>query len=87
VGTDGFVTLLAELDPGPYHAPQYAGPDVRDVREWVELCRRLHTPYYEEARLYWKDALQDGFFEGDNEARMYLPRRLKSLIEKYKNKL
>jgi len=35
-----------------------------DIKEVAEIIRRLHLPYYEEARLYWDDALRDGFHDG-----------------------
>lgn len=35
-----------------------------DMKEFIEVFRRLHLPYYEEARLYWNDALRDGFHDG-----------------------
>ena len=35
-----------------------------DIKELIGIIRRLHLPYYEEARLYWKDALRDGFHDG-----------------------
>jgi hypothetical protein len=83
IGTDGLVEMLAFLDPGPDHVPRFTGPRVRDVRELVEIVRRLHVPYYEEARLYWDRARRDGFFDGMNEVVIFLPFTLKSLVEKY----
>jgi len=75
--------MLAFLDVGPHHQAEYGGPEVRSVRELTELFRRLHLPYYEEARLHWDKADSDGFFEGANEHWIYLPATLKRLIEKY----
>jgi hypothetical protein len=83
LGPTGVPVLLRFLDPGPYHVPEYVGPEVRDVREWVELFRRLHTPYYEEAYLYWNRADQDGYFDGANEVWLYLPDTLRHLIERF----
>lgn len=83
IGSNGVPGLLMLLDPGPRHLPEFTGPGVRDVREWVELFRRLHIPYYEEARLYWDRAEKDGYFDGANELCMYLPDNLKQLIERY----
>jgi len=84
LGTDGLVEMLALLDPGPHHQPDFNGPHVRNVREFVEVVRRLHVPYYEEARLYWDRARRDGFFEDMNEVVIFLPFTLKSLVEKYR---
>jgi hypothetical protein len=83
LGADGLVEMLAFLDPGREHVPTFDGPRVRDVREFVEVFRRLHLPYYEEARLYWDRAHQDGFFGDMNEVLVFLPFTLKSLVEKY----
>ena len=33
LGTDGLVEMLALLDPGSHHEPDFKGPHVRDVRE------------------------------------------------------
>ena len=49
----------------------------------MELVRRLTIPHYEEARLYWDKAKQNGFFEGANEIWVYLPNNLRDLIQEY----
>lgn len=82
----GMARLLKFLDAGPYHEPDYNGPRVADMREFVELMRRLTIPYYEEARLYWDRAERDGFFAGANEIWLYLPDNLETLIERYGDK-
>ena len=61
VGPSGLPHLLTFLDAGEYHQRDYQGPEVRNVREWVELFRRLQLPYYEEARLYWGRAREAGY--------------------------
>jgi hypothetical protein len=35
-----------------------------DIKEYIEIIRRLHLPYWEEARLYWDMALTDGSHDG-----------------------
>jgi hypothetical protein len=45
--------------------------------------RRLHFPFYEQARLYIDVAKRDGFIEGENEISAMLPRTLKSLVDEY----
>ena len=35
-----------------------------NLLEYVEILRRLHIPYWEEARLYWDDALKAGEHDG-----------------------
>jgi hypothetical protein len=72
--------LLRFLDEGPYHEPDYKGPSVENLREYVELLRRLTIPYYEEARLYWHEAMEFGFFEGENPISLYDPNTMKRLI-------
>lgn len=36
--------ILSLIDVGSYHDPDFGGPRVRDVREYVELVRRLTIP-------------------------------------------
>ncbi len=79
----GLVRLLRYLDPGAYIEPDYNGPGIKDMREYVEILRRVMIPYYEEARLYWNEAEADGDFQGANEISLYTPDRLKRIIETY----
>jgi hypothetical protein len=83
VGGEGSAHLLSFLDVGPYHEEDYPGPRVRDIREFVELMRRLTIPYYEEARLYWGRAMDDGFFGGASEVAMYHTENMKIIVERY----
>jgi hypothetical protein len=75
--------ILKFLDIGPYHQPNYKGPSVRDMREYVEVMRRLTIPYYEEARQYWNEAQSDGYFADANEIWVYGASNLQTLIEQY----
>jgi len=75
--------ILSYLDIGPYHDPTYHGPYVNNMREYVEFVRRLTIPYYEEARQYWQDAIDDGYFGDCNELWLYGASNLKRLIEQY----
>ena len=83
VGPLGLVRLLSFIDVGPYHQREYGTHRVDDLRGWTEVFRRLHLPYYEEARLHWYKALEDGYFDGCNEVWLYMPETLKTLIERY----
>lgn len=83
VALDGIAFLLGLIDGGPHFDGVYKGPRVKNLREWVELFRRLAVPYYEEARLYWERAAADGFFSGMGEEVAYCPTTLKALIEQY----
>jgi hypothetical protein len=77
------VHLLSFLDVGEYHDPDYNGPRVADMREFVEFTRRLTNPYYEEARTYWSQANADEVFADANEIWIYLPRTLKEIVRRY----
>ena len=83
LGDNQMPELLSFLDVGPYHDPDYSGPSIVEMREFVEFARRLTIPYYEEARQYWSDALSDGYFGDANEIWIYLPENLEALINKY----
>lgn len=83
VGSNGLSYLLSFLDVGTYLEPEYVGPRVQNIREVVEIIRRLHTPYYEEARQYWSDALDDDYFGGANEVSPYSEDSLRRLIKEY----
>lgn len=78
----GTAYLLGMLDAGPMHNPN-AINQVQDVREFVELMRRLLIPYYEEARQYWSQATADGLFDGDSESAVYGETRLLEIINRY----
>jgi hypothetical protein len=85
-GEQGLSFLLALIDPGPYRDISYQGPKIRDIREWVELTRRLMLPYYEdyeEARIYMDRADTDGFFDGYPARLIYFPETLQLVIVKY----
>ena len=82
LGTNGLVHLLAFLDVASDDA-ENKGPWVRNMREFVELFRRVQLPYYEEARLYWSDAEADDLFDGANQVSPYLEPALKDIVERY----
>ena len=83
LGTNGISSLLALVDPGVLMRPVLPTASTSDFRKWVELFRRLQTPYYEEARLYFDRAYNDGFFDGANEIWPYLPDTLRYIVEHY----
>jgi hypothetical protein len=82
LGDRGMVKLLSMIDPGALHMPEYK-EQIKNIRDFLEFFRRVQLPYYEEARLYWGCARNDGYFVGANEVWIYLPSTLKDLIEKY----
>jgi len=57
--------------------------NVENPIELVEIIKRLHLPCYEEAKLYWSEAQEDGYFEGASEEWPYLQNSLKELIKRY----
>jgi hypothetical protein len=84
VGPGGLAHLLPFLDLGRIHDPdEQHSPRVKNMREFVELMRRLTLPYYEEARVHWSTASEDGFFDSANEVWTYLPDTLKEIVERY----
>ncbi len=83
IGPNGIAYLLSFLDLGAYHSGESEGPRVDSIREWVEIYRRLHLPHYEQARLFWDNAIEDGHFSGANEVAIYSQRSLLELIRRY----
>lgn len=57
---------------------------VRDVEEFIDIVRRIQTPYYEEARFYFDQALNDGVIEHRrHDAYSYKQTKLQDIIERY----
>ena len=83
VGPHGLAVLLGMIDKGPLIEAAFDGPGVMDLRDWVELVRRLAVPHYEEARRYVVQASRDGFFEGMSDHAIYAPATLETVVEKY----
>lgn len=73
IGSDGLVSLLSKF--------QYER--VEDNSELVEIIRRLHIPYYEEARKYHNEAEIDGYFDGENEVTRYITATSKGILNHY----
>ncbi|QFF98826.1 hypothetical protein PB01_08260 [Psychrobacillus glaciei] len=74
VGPDGLVYLLSKI--------QY--DQVEDNAEIVEIIRRLHVPYYEEALKYHNIAEEKGYFDGENEVTRYTTSTSKYILNHYK---
>jgi len=83
LGSDGLTTLLAFIDLGialdPEMKSTYPRESIKNLTEFLDFFRRLQTPYYEEARRYFKTARNDDFFAGCNELWPYLEDSLKSM--------
>ena len=84
VGVRGLVELTSWIDVGEWHDAKYNGPDVRDLREWTALFRRLHLPYYEEARLCHEQLREERKGEA-NQVSLYLPETLKAIVEDHQS--
>jgi hypothetical protein len=82
IGAPGLQRFLSMLDPGPLISPS-AEPDQPEMRSFVDTVRRLHIPYYEEARQYMAEAQGDGYFEDQTEVSIFLPETCKAIIARY----
>lgn len=74
VGPDGLVSLLSKI--------QF--DDVENNRELVEIIRRLHVPFYEEARQYHDIAQELGYFDGENEITRYIQNTSIHILNNFK---
>ncbi len=84
LGHDGMIDMLSYVDIGPIHEPEGKRDiKIKDARSWAETFRRLFVPKYEEARQYFFEAQEDGFYEGANELWPYLQEHLTDVIERY----
>jgi hypothetical protein len=84
LGADGLQHLLSMLDVGPLLDPKEKHmPEPPDRRSFVDATRRLHIPYYEEARLYFAAAREDGHFLDSNEVAVFLPATCLAIIKRY----
>lgn len=87
LGAAGLQAFLSMLDVGPLLDPDGEHfPPLPERRSFVEAIRRLQIPYYEEARLYFNDAREDGYFMDNNEVAIHLPATCKRIIERYEKK-
>lgn len=66
IGFDGLAYLLSFFDR-----------NLRDPKEVVEIVRRLHISHYEEARQYFKKAINDGFIDSRDNNQNDLKRVIK----------
>jgi hypothetical protein len=83
LNAQGLQALLSMLDVGPLLDPDRTRtPATSDIPSLVEVIRRLHIPFYEEARLYFNAARQDGHFM-DNEVIIFFPKTCRRIIERY----
>lgn len=83
----GLPELFSLLDVGPYHQKKFLGPEVNDLREYMDILRRFTIPYYEEARQFWGQVISDDSLPPVDEVTIYTPDFLTSIIRRYTSKL
>lgn len=86
LGADGLSRLIGLVDPGEFYYPDFPTPKTSNFRKWITLVRRLQTPYYEEARLYFEQAKADGWLDGMSEDAPYKEAFLQQIIQKYRHR-
>jgi len=84
LGVQGLIRMLAQLDIGPKHNPEFTRPGVVNVREWTEFVRRLQLPHYEEARFYFNDPDFRADYADWNELALYQPDALAEMAAKHR---
>lgn len=85
LGPDGLVRLFSFLDIGPIVDKENSGSKIKNMREFVELMRRLHIPHYEEARFNLENAFNDGSLGTPSEIYIYSQEALKYIITDYES--
>lgn len=83
LGAHGLVLLTSWIDSGKEFTRKFEKPGVKDLREWVVLMRRLHVPYFEEARLFFGQAQNDGKIGDSNQVHFYSPDGLQEMLDEY----
>jgi hypothetical protein len=83
LGARGLVLLTSWIDPGKEFVRSFDGPGVKELREWVVLLRRLHVPFYEEARFFFQQAHRDDNLGGSNDFLFYSPKGLQEILREY----
>jgi hypothetical protein len=87
LGFDGLQKFLAMLDVGRILDPLgNAIPRLPELRSFSDVIRRLHIPYYEEARLHFDAAIASGDFNSYNEYSIFFPETCAAIIEQYEEK-
>jgi hypothetical protein len=87
IGVDGLQCLLSMLDVGVVLDPLSNSSRPPDLRSFTDTVRRLHIPYYEEARTFFATARSDGWFSDQNEGSIFLPSTCLAIIERYQGQL
>ncbi|HIJ62292.1 MAG TPA: hypothetical protein HPQ04_06315 [Rhodospirillaceae bacterium] len=84
VGVPNMTRLYGLFDVGlPEEGAVKTLATLLDRHEFTDLLHRLTSRYYDEARQYWQQAKDSGFFEGSSEPAIYQPSTFKRIIEVY----
>lgn len=85
LGAYGREDLLSFLYPGDFFVNNFTGGNwsYPDIPQFTEIFRRLHVPFYEEARIYLGQAYSNGDMEGANELTITSASFCKDIFEKY----
>lgn len=85
VGAGGLSKLLSFWSAGPImrHLGQSQSDSIEDDDEFVDLVRRLHVPYYEEARQHFTDEQLLSDLSDANKYYPYRPDVLQRVAEDY----
>lgn len=85
LGEEGLVRLLAQLSIGPIMRLRgnKSQCDAADMDEFVDLVRRVQTPFYEEARRHFSNRNLLAEYARANEVLPYLPEELETMIKQY----
>lgn len=82
LGPEGLIRMTACLTVGPIQLAQHQPErnSIGDLAAYVDLIRRLHVPYYEEARRRFGDPDIAEQFADSSEIAPYFPERLKEML-------
>ncbi|AMY56499.1 hypothetical protein A3L23_05201 (plasmid) [Rhodococcoides fascians D188] len=80
LGAEGLAHLLAFLSAGPLKGG--GASRIADFDGFVDLVRRVQTPYYEEARPRFDDEDVHDRYDDANEYFPYLPKQLQKIAAK-----
>lgn len=88
LGDHGVAYLLSFLSVGlVFEEPDAESPaQIRSISEFVDLFRRVQTPFYEEARIHFADPEVQEQLSDYNEYAPYLPETLERIARDYGDK-
>ncbi len=70
-GSDGLMYLLEKISDNNF----------KDNEEVLEIIKRIHIPGYEEARLYFDEAIEEGVFEPNTKPSYYSQNDIKAVLD------